>query len=318
MQRESHCARLPTSYSHSFRRLKNGTGSRIFRWNHQRPNRSQQMLSADGKHVWYWSAQVTRAPCLCRSFFGADAHQKHVPTSSDLWKSGSEFKTVWEANLLKNYALFQNQDLRPVWLDKSWQALWNWNDHNQNHGIDPHSDECLTYSSLDPITSFSFGRGGVLTLGAKKEKSQTNMLFQEDGDALIMAGEFQAEFCHGVPPRSSWSQLQLLPMYTEMQDWEKHGFDLEVASHEAAQPGDKHVRVNCTVRWHTTHWSDVRCIMIKGPKMSMGLSRLLLGLSGCLRTVGCGGRVHECACCWSRVAKCPRHPTGCYWGCLGV
>lgn len=44
---------------------------------------------------------------------------------------------------------------------------------------------------------------------------------------------------------------------------------------------------------------DVRCIMIKGPKMSMGLNRLLLGLSGCLRTLGCGGRVHECACCCS-------------------
>ena len=39
-----------------------------YRWNHQRPNRSQHMLSPDGKNVCYWSAQVTRAPCLCRSF----------------------------------------------------------------------------------------------------------------------------------------------------------------------------------------------------------------------------------------------------------
>ena len=29
-------------------------------------------------------------------------------------QSGSEFKTVWDANLLKNYALFQHQDLRLV------------------------------------------------------------------------------------------------------------------------------------------------------------------------------------------------------------
>ena len=36
------------------------------RW--KRPNTSQQMLSADGKHVWYWSAHVARAPCLCISF----------------------------------------------------------------------------------------------------------------------------------------------------------------------------------------------------------------------------------------------------------
>ena len=29
-------------------------------------------------------------------------------------QSGSEFKTVWDASLLKNYALFQHQDLRLV------------------------------------------------------------------------------------------------------------------------------------------------------------------------------------------------------------
>ena len=50
--------------------------------NNARPTKSQQMLNADGWTVYYWSAQVTRAPCLCRTSFGADAHQKHVPTSS--------------------------------------------------------------------------------------------------------------------------------------------------------------------------------------------------------------------------------------------
>ena len=49
--------------------------------NNARPTKSQQMLNADGWTVYYWSAQVTRAPCLCRTSFGADAHQKHVPTS---------------------------------------------------------------------------------------------------------------------------------------------------------------------------------------------------------------------------------------------
>ena len=40
-------------------------------------------------------------------------------------QSGSEFKTVWDANLLKNYALFQHQDLRLVWdssINSSWQS----------------------------------------------------------------------------------------------------------------------------------------------------------------------------------------------------
>ena len=35
-----------------------------------------------------------------------------------------------------------NQQVRPVWLEKlSWQALWNWNNHCQRHGIALHSDE---------------------------------------------------------------------------------------------------------------------------------------------------------------------------------
>ena len=63
---------------------------------------------------------------------------------------------------------FQNRDVRPVWLHKSWQALWNWNDHMQGHGIDPHVDYAETYSSLDPIVSLSFGRGGCVDVGSQK------------------------------------------------------------------------------------------------------------------------------------------------------
>ena len=81
-----------------------------------------------------------------------------------------------------------------------WQAVWNWNDHNQGHGIALHPDECDTYSSWDPITSFSFGHGGVLTLSDRKAAA-SKMLFQADGDALVMAGDFQSEFWHGVPER---------------------------------------------------------------------------------------------------------------------
>ena len=222
--------------------------------NNARPTKSQQMLNADGWTVYYWSAQVTRAPCLCRSIFGADAHQKHVPTSSAMWKAGSRFEKLWDATLMKNYEAFQNRDLRPTWLDKSWQVLWNWNDHNQNHGISPHSDESATYSNVDPITSFSFGHGGVLTLGPKKGPV-TRMLFQEGGDALVMAGDFQAEFCHGVPARSTWKDLKSLSMFATMKEWEKVGLQQEIALHEGAEPEAKHVRMNCTVRWHSTHWA---------------------------------------------------------------
>ena len=198
---------------------------------------------------------MTRAPCVCRTFFGADAHHKHVPTSSAVWNAGSRFANLWDATLMKNYSAFQNRDLRPVWLDKSWQVLWNWNDHNANHEIEPHSDLSFTYSLVDPITSLSFGHGGVLTLGTKRKKAeQTKMLFQEGGDVLIMAGDFQAEFEHGVPPRGDWEMLTRQPMFRPMEGWEKAGMMREIALHENAAPGVKHVRMNCTVRWHNTHY----------------------------------------------------------------
>ena len=39
-----------------------------------------------------------------------------------------------------------------------------------------------------------------------------------------------------------------------MHEWEKVGLQHEIALHEGAAPGAKHVRMNCTVRWHNTHW----------------------------------------------------------------
>ena len=248
-----------------------------------RPTKSQQMLQNNGVHTYYWASQLTRAPCTCRSFFGADKHMKHAPTCSSNWNAGDRFAKLWDATLLKNFETFQNRNLRPIWLDKSWQALWNWNDHNQGHGIDVHADVCSTYSRLDPITSLSFGRGGVLTLGTSKGKAPTKMLFQEDGDVLIMAGDFQSEFVHGVPPRSSWSQLKNLPMFTGMKEWEKVGLDREIHMHETAVPGAQHVRMNCTIRWHDTHthtWMPDAC--------------------------------------WSRDHRCQRDSTGLYWSCPDV
>ena len=40
-------------------------------------------------------------------------------------QSGNKWKIIWDANLLKNYALFQHQDLRLVWdssINSSWQS----------------------------------------------------------------------------------------------------------------------------------------------------------------------------------------------------
>ena len=76
-----------------------------------------------------------------------------------------------------------------------------------------------------------FGRDGVLTLKSTTGKGLQKMLFQEDGDVLIMAGKFQAEYLHGVPSRWSWDDLMRSPGFTMLKDWEKQGMKLEVAEH---------------------------------------------------------------------------------------
>ena len=50
------------------------------RRNFHNPLKSQQMLARKGALVYYYSCQVTRDPCSCRSVFGADAHQECIPT----------------------------------------------------------------------------------------------------------------------------------------------------------------------------------------------------------------------------------------------
>ena len=220
--------------------------------NYGRPDKSQLVL---GKGVVYYkSTQLTRAPCTCRTVFGADKHMGHVQTCSSMWAAGDRLAELWDATLLKNFKMFKDSKQRPIWLDKSWQAVWNWNDHNQGHGIHLHQDICDTYSSSDPITSFSFGRGGVLTLSSSQSQQASKMLFQEHGDVLVMAGEFQSEFWHGVPARSSWKDLVARSMFAEMQAWEQRGLEEEIQMHETAVDGVQHVRMNCTMRWHTTHW----------------------------------------------------------------
>ena len=142
---------------------------------------------------------MTRPPCVCRSFFGSDAHHRAVPTVADGWSSGKEFLKIWNAALARRYEYYFRRRDRPVWLDKSWQLVWNWIDRNRDHGIALHPDNCDTYNSRDPITSLAFGHGGVLTLGVHIGKPPAPMLFQEDGDVVMMAGQFQKEFCHGAP-----------------------------------------------------------------------------------------------------------------------
>ena len=92
-----------------------------------------------------------------------------------------------------------------------------------------------------------------MTLSDRKAAGPSKMLFQEDGDALVMACEFQSEFWHGVPERASWSVLRSRSMFDEMQVWEQLGLVAEIKRHKKAVDGEQHVRKNCTIRWPQQH-----------------------------------------------------------------
>ena len=97
------------------------------------------------------------------------------------------------------------------------------------------------------------------------------MLFQEHGDVLIMAGKFQKEFFHGVPQRSAWRDLCAGQgsVFISMEEWEKAGVQREIALHDNADVNEQHLRFNCTLRWHHTHWKE--CPEYVAPLAAMGV-----------------------------------------------
>ena len=86
-----------------------------------------------------------------------------------------------------------------------------------------------------------------MTLGLHIGRELTRTLFQEDGDALVMAGDFQKEFCHGVPARGSCQVLKDGPMYTGMKLWGKEAMTKEIDMHGMASQGAPHARMNGTI-----------------------------------------------------------------------
>ena len=92
---------------------------KTWRNNVQNPQKSQQMLGSKKGVVYYYSCQLTQAPCTCRSIFGADAHQRCISTTSCLWKSGKCFAEMLDATLQRNVQSLASSG-QPVWLQKSW------------------------------------------------------------------------------------------------------------------------------------------------------------------------------------------------------
>ena len=247
------------------------------RGNWSRPEKAILMLSNSGK-VHYRSAQLSRAPCVCRCLFGADRHQKHLATTSSRWKAADKFSQLWSTTLQENYQCCKHPCAlqwrgpadEPVWLSKTWHAVFNHQDHLQDHAIGMHADDCSTYSWMDPIVSLSYVRGGVLTVGLNDPKGnhiESSLIYQEPGDALIMSGTFQLHFAHGVPPRRAWPGL-VARFGDVLQPWEKRGLAQELEDMKEAEGlglSSGHIRRNCTVRWHHSH--QQQCSLHQVPQL---------------------------------------------------
>ena len=146
------------------------------RGNIQNPGRGIFVKGGNPKTVYYHSAQLTAKECTCRVVFGADTKQSHITTSCSQWEAGEQFESILDSVLTKNsYAICEEiHGSQPVWLQKAWHAVMNFNNHRENHGIDYHVDYSATYHPEDPIVSFSFGHGGVLTLRSLSGKKRDN------------------------------------------------------------------------------------------------------------------------------------------------
>ena len=83
------------------------------------------------------------------------------------------------------------------------------NKYHRHDGINPHRDLSTTYDASNPITSLSYGRGSILTItdSNKETKQRTALYYQFPGGAIIMSGQFNETFYHGVPALDSWPAL---------------------------------------------------------------------------------------------------------------
>ena len=126
------------------------------------------------------------------------------------------------------------------------QAVLNRSDHSRQHSLDLHHDQSQTYISFSPVTSFSYGRTGFLTLASAADGNATSMLVQKDGDMLVMGGRFQERYLLG------WKLYLDSSLGTKLAEWEKRALDKEL--HRQDAPGGEAFRWNVALCWHHRHW----------------------------------------------------------------
>ena len=193
----------------------------------------------------YDTMQVTPNTCTCRAYFGGDRHHK-LQTSSSATTATQTMGKMLRA--LFKPTTEQWNETQPSYHGKACHLVLN--KYQRNDGIDPHKDLSPTYSEKNPITSFSYGRGSILTItdSNKPTKQRTALYYQFPGDAIIMSGEFNMAFYHGVPAVDSWQEL------FKRQNSVRELPQNEMQEADRVIKGEGNERFNVTIRWHEQHY----------------------------------------------------------------
>ena len=259
-------------------------------------------VQGSGHRPYYLCAFINGNNCLCNvSFEGSKKWDKcSCSRTANAFPSGRKFEALLTETLKSNWKNCFDDDnsvaSAPHWLrDGTYHTLFNKYTHAMGQGISFHRDSAITYSELDPITSFTLCSPGVLLVKiASDEKRVTSktakryikclLIFQEEWDAVVMSGQFQKVLVHCVPERTKWFEIletKACKDESEVQweianavdhdpHWAKFQEYCQRLENDPELAGSLHaVRHNVTIRWHRNHLIDSQCpfakVKVPGP-----------------------------------------------------
>ena len=236
-------------------------------------NHNPEMAFIVGKNLatsYYYSVQLAKSRCNCRVDFGGEGSntKKQIPRDCSRLDNGRIYEERLLEILEKNDAAMRAKNPnspKPAYLSKAFHALLNTYDLARGHAIEAHQDVSKNYSYIDPISSMSWGRTGVLVLSPSpknKHAGQSRLIVQQDGDVNVMCGKFQENFFHAVPHVKTWRVL-LDQFKDQLDDWEKRAMEEEILLWEQGIDQNTLFRWNNTLRWFHKH--DITCTFAMVP-----------------------------------------------------
>ena len=253
-------------------------------------------VQGSGHRPYYLCAFINGNNCLCNvSFEGSKKWDKcSCSRTANAFPSGRKFEALLTETLKSNWKnCFDNDDnsvtSAPHWLrDGTYHTLLNKSTHARGQGISFHRDSAITYSELDPITSFTLCSPGVLlvkiasdegrvTSKLAKKYTKCLLIFQEEWDAAVMSGQFQKVLVHCVPERTKWPEILETKAWKDDSDvqceianavdhdphWAKFQQYCQRLKNDPELAGSHAVRHNVTIRWHRNHLIDSHCPFAK-------------------------------------------------------